>query len=89
MLPTAAETCQRTANGPAADRPEEYFQLCFFELLQVQQRAPQMFPWAKWSLSGEYVDDGTIFGNLELLEVLLARLDQTLPRNGLELNLRR
>ena len=108
-------------------------------LRQVQQRAPAMFPWAKWSLGGQnllvcqeetlhgvrgvqqgsplgplffalalqevlaelrplfgdaswkiwYLDDGTIFGNLELLEAVLERLEIFLPRIGLELNLRK
>ena len=108
-------------------------------LRQAQQRAPAMFPWAKWSLGGQnllvcqeetlhgvrgvqqgsplgplffalalqevlaelrplfdeaswkiwYLDDGTIFGNLELLEAVLERLETLLPRIGLELNLRK
>ena len=107
-------------------------------LRQVQQHAPPMFQWAKWSLGSKnllvfqedtlygvrgvqqgsplgprffslalqevlvelrlmfdeaswkiwYLDDGTIFGNLELLEQVLLRLEQKLPRIGLELNLR-
>ena len=108
-------------------------------LCQVQLRAPEMYPWAKWSLGGKnllvcqqetmhgvrgvqqgsplgplffslalqevlvelrplfdeaswkiwYLDDGTLFGNLELLEAVLVRLEQRLPGIGLELNLRK
>ena len=36
-----------------------------------------------------YLDDGTIFGSLELLEQVLLRLEQNLPSIGLELNLRK
>ena len=36
-----------------------------------------------------YLDDDTIYGNLELLEQVLLRLEQCLPRIGLELNLRK
>ena len=40
--------------------------------------------WKIW-----YLDDGTIFGNLELLELISAKLELSLPRIGLELNLRK
>ena len=141
MLSTAAKDRARTTIGFAADRLKNAFNFVFRAavLRQVQLRAPEMYPWAKWSLGGRnllvcqdetmhgvrgvqqgsplgplffalalqevlaelrplfddaswkiwYLDDGTIYGNLELLETVLARLELNLPRIGLELNLRK
>ena len=38
--------------------------------------------WKIW-----YIDDGTIYGTLELLELVLTRLEEELPGIGLDLNL--
>ena len=64
--------------------PNFFFPLALQEVL-IEVRP--LFDEASWKIW--YLDDGTIFGNLELLEVVLARLEQTLPRIGLELNLRK
>ena len=61
-----------------------FFSLALQEVL-VELRP--LFDDASWKLW--YLDDGTIFGSLDLLEQVLARLEQNLPRIGLELNLRK
>ena len=48
-------------------------------------RIRHLFCSALWKIL--YLDNGTIFGNLELLEQALLRLEQNLPEFGLELNL--
>ena len=48
---------------------------------------PPLFDETSWKIW--YLDDGTIFGNLELLELISAKLELSLPRIGLELNLRK
>ena len=61
-----------------------FFSLALQEVL-VEMRP--LFDEASWKLW--YLDDGTIFGSLELLEQVLLRLEQSLPGIGLELNLRK
>ena len=59
-----------------------FFSLVLQEVL-VEMRP--LFDEASWKIW--YLDDGTIFGSLELLDQVLVRLEQNLPRFGLELNL--
>ena len=61
-----------------------FFSLALQEVL-VELRP--LFDDASWKI--RYLDDGTMFGSLDLLEQVLARLEQTLPRMGLGLNLRK
>ena len=61
-----------------------FFSLALQEVL-VELRP--LFDDASWKIW--YLDDGTIFGSLELLEMVLSRLEQKLPIIGLELNLRK
>ena len=61
-----------------------FFSLALQEVLVEMRRLFDDASWKIW-----YLDDGTIFGNLHLLEQVLSRLEQTLPGIGLALNLRK